>query len=305
MREVTGTTFTAEEILGALGSAVIVTDLQGHIVYWNAAAEELYQWTAEEALGRSFGDLIVPASGVGAAEEIMRALRAGRSWSGGFPVCRKDGSIFPALVTDAGILRDGVLVGLVGVSTNLGAAIEPLLERSTDAAIVLRHDATVTYASPAVAPLFGWEDSIVGTSIVPLVHPDDRPALAGFMEQVVDQPGPHPPLEVRVLTEEGWVWCEATLTNLLDDLLVQGLVCNLHRSLRRDAHESATQQAAQLDRALRSRVVIEQAKGYLACRHGISPDAGFEILRRHARSNQLLIRDVARQVVAGELELTV
>ncbi|HEX6248098.1 MAG TPA: PAS domain S-box protein [Nocardioidaceae bacterium] len=294
--------FTAEEILDALCPAVIVTDLDGTVVYWNPAAEELFGWTAEEALGRNINDLTVPQMARDDADDLMRSLVTGRPWSGGFPVRRKDGSIFPALVSDAGIRHDGNLVGIVGTSINVGAAIKPLLERSTDAAIVLRSDAMVTYASPAVAQLFGWEDSIVGTSIVPLLHPDERPLLAEFMEEVVAQPGAHPPLELRVLTEEGWVWCEAALTNLLDDPLVRGLVCNLRRSLRREAHEHAEIRAQQLDRALRSRITIEQAKGFLACRHEITPDEAFEHLRGYARSHQVSIQDASRQVLDGALD---
>lgn len=300
-----GERFTPAEILDAIGQAVIVTDLEGRIVYWNDAAEELYQWTAEEAVGRLTTELLVPQTSQEAGEAIMEALRDGHSWSGGFPVCRKDGTRFPALVTDSGVYRDGELVGLVGVSTNLGTAIQPLLERSTDAAIVLRSDAVVTYASPAVTQLFGWDDSIVGTSVVGLLHPDERPALAAFMEEVVRHPGAHPALDIRVLTEAGWVWCEAALTNLLDDPLVQGLVCNLRRSQHREAHASAERQVEQLNTALRSRVMIEQAKGFLAARHDIAPDEAFGHLRRYSRNHHVPIREVAQQVVAGQLELEV
>lgn len=300
-----GEPFTRAEILGAVGQAVIVTDLEGRIVYWNDAAEDLYQWSAEEALGRTTNELLVPEPSKAAGEAIMEALREGHTWSGGFPVCRKDGSRFPALVTDSGIYRDGELVGLVGVSTNLGTAIQPLLERSTDAAIVLRSDAVVTYASPAVAQLFGWDDSIVGTSVVGLLHPDERPALATFMEEVVRHPGAHPALDIRVLTEAGWVWCEAALTNLLDDPLVQGLVCNLRRNPHREATATAERQVEQLNTALRSRVVIEQAKGFLAARHGIAPDSAFEQLRSYSRNNHVPIREAARRVIDGELDLQV
>ena len=54
------------------------------------------------------------------AADIMAAVRDGVPWSGGFPVRRKDRTRFPALVTDAGVYRDGALVGIIGVSTNLG-----------------------------------------------------------------------------------------------------------------------------------------------------------------------------------------
>lgn len=303
MTEDLGPVFTAEEILECLGMAVIATDVSGAIVYWNRAAENLYGWTRDEALGRKVEDVTVPEVALETATDIMEALRHGVSWSGGFPVRRKDGSVFPGLVIDSGVYHEGDLVGIVGVSTNLGAAIHPLLERSTDAALVLRSDAVVTYASPAVSQLFGWEDTIVGTSVVPLLHPDERPALAQMMEEIVSQPGAHPPIEIRVLAEHGWVWAEAALTNLLDDPDVRGVVCNLRRSLRRDELESAETRVEQLNTALKSRIVIEQAKGFLAARHDIDPDEAFQRLRHYSRNHHVIIREVSRRVVARELDL--
>lgn len=303
MTEDLGPVFTAEEILECLGMAVIATDVSGAIVYWNRAAENLYGWTRDEALGRKVEDVTVPEVALETATDIMEALRHGVSWSGGFPVRRKDGSVFPGLVIDSGVYHEGELVGIVGVSTNLGAAIHPLLERSTDAALVLRSDAVVTYASPAVSQLFGWEDTIIGTSVVPLLHPDERPALVQMMEEIVSQPGAHPPIEIRVLAEHGWVWAEAALTNLLDDPDVRGVVCNLRRSLRRDELESAETRVEQLNTALKSRIVIEQAKGFLAARHDIDPDEAFQRLRHYSRNHHVIIREVSRRVVARELDL--
>jgi AmiR/NasT family two-component response regulator len=50
-------------------------------------------------------------------------------------------------------------------------------------------------------------------------------------------------------------------------------------------------------------VIIEQAKGYLAGRSGITVDAAFDLLRRYARSHHLAMRDVAHRVVDGDLPL--
>ena len=294
---------SAEEILAAVGLALIVTDLSGAVVYWNRAAHDLYGWTAEEAVGRQVEELTVPEVGHEAAGEITEALRDGVPWSGGYPVRQKDGTVFPALVTDQGIYRGGHLVGLVALTASLGSALRPLLDRSTDAALVLRSDAVVTYTTPSVSQLFGWEESIVGTSVLPLLHPDERPALARFMQDVVADPGAHPAIEIRVLTESGWVWAEAALTNMLDDSDVRGVVCSLRRSLRREAHESAELLAEQLSTALQTRSIIEQAKGFLAARHGCAPDDGFERLRAYARSNNMRIHEVARSVLAGHIDL--
>lgn len=291
----------AEEQLASMGHAVITTAPDGTVVYWNPAAERLYGWTVEEAVGRNITELAVPDVAQDVAAEIMAALRDGVPWSGGFLVRRKDGSLFPGLVTDAGIYRDGTLVGIVGASINLGSALRPLLERSTDAALVLRHDAVITYASPAVELLFGWDqDALIGTSIVGLLHEEDRHALAGLLDDVVGHPGAHPPVEVRVQAWHGWRWAEAAFTNLLDDPTVRGVVCNLRPSPARVAREQAELRASQLETALETRLVIELAKGYLVGRDGLTPDEAFEALRGHARGHHLRLHDVCRRVVGGE-----
>ncbi|WP_223693709.1 GAF and ANTAR domain-containing protein [Leifsonia poae] len=59
----------------------------------------------------------------------------------------------------------------------------------------------------------------------------------------------------------------------------------------------------QLQGALNSRVVIEQAKGVLAHTHRISLEEAFDILRSYSRSRSLRLADVARAVV--QLELTI
>ena len=58
-----------------------------------------------------------------------------------------------------------------------------------------------------------------------------------------------------------------------------------------------TDLAAQLQHALDSRVLIEQAKGVLAERHGISIDRAFALLRRQARAHSARLHDVAHRVV--------
>ena len=46
-------------------------------------------------------------------------------------------------------------------------------------------------------------------------------------------------------------------------------------------------------------MVIQQAKGVLAARNGLSPDAAFALLRSQARTTRSPIREVCAKVVAG------
>jgi hypothetical protein len=66
--------------------------------------------------------------------------------------------------------------------------------------------------------------------------------------------------------------------------------------------EEATVAQAQLQRALDSRVVVEQAKGYLAQRRGLDVDAAFQRMRAHSRTTRTPLAVVAAEVIADRLQ---
>ncbi len=57
----------------------------------------------------------------------------------------------------------------------------------------------------------------------------------------------------------------------------------------------------QLNHALNSRIVIEQAKGMVAEREGLNMEQAFSALRGHARNHNLRLVDVAHDVIGGTL----
>jgi hypothetical protein len=61
--------------------------------------------------------------------------------------------------------------------------------------------------------------------------------------------------------------------------------------------------AEQLQAALTSRIVIEQAKGFLAERLGVSVDAAFALMRRYARDRNRKLTEVATAVVESSLDI--
>jgi ANTAR domain-containing protein len=63
------------------------------------------------------------------------------------------------------------------------------------------------------------------------------------------------------------------------------------------ARQQLTLEVTQLQEALESRVIIEQAKGVLMAKEQLPPQAAFELLRRRARSSQRRLRDLAEQIV--------
>jgi GAF domain-containing protein len=88
---------------------------------------------------------------------------------------------------------------------------------------------------------------------------------------------------------------DLALAQALADVATIGILSE--RAVRRG--EVLTEQ---LQTALNSRVVIEQAKGVTAQRLGLPMDLAFDRLRDFARARNLRLAEVARQVVVGELE---
>jgi diguanylate cyclase (GGDEF)-like protein/PAS domain S-box-containing protein len=113
------------DLLNAVNQAVIATDLDGTIRYWNRFAETLYGWSAEEVVGTDRTQLTAGLANLWQVGEIEPSLRHGRGWSGECTVRRRDGTTFPVLVTDSPILdANGALVGMSNISIDISARIE-------------------------------------------------------------------------------------------------------------------------------------------------------------------------------------
>ncbi|MBV1937230.1 GAF and ANTAR domain-containing protein [Streptomyces sp. BV286] len=74
--------------------------------------------------------------------------------------------------------------------------------------------------------------------------------------------------------------------------------------LQRRALHRQTLLTEQLETALQSRILIEQAKGALAQRRQISVDEAFVLLRGHARSQRRRLSAVAQEVLDGTTDLS-
>ena len=84
-----------------------------------------------------------------------------------------------------------------------------------------------------------------------------------------------------------------------DDLDVLAVFADMATAylVRTSELAEARQLSEQLQGALDSRVIVEQAKGILAGELGISVDEAFDRLRSHSRSNNRRLTDVAHEVV--------
>ncbi|MEN3363432.1 MAG: hypothetical protein V7606_706, partial [Burkholderiales bacterium] len=78
-------------LLDKAKDAILVLGLDRQVRFWNKGAERLYGWTSEEAIGRSFGDLL--SGDVARHDEASRIVLEHGEWSGELTERRKDGSM--------------------------------------------------------------------------------------------------------------------------------------------------------------------------------------------------------------------
>nr|WTB33704.1 SpoIIE family protein phosphatase [Streptomyces sp. NBC_00830] len=80
-------------LLDVLSLAAVILDDSGRIVFWSPQAEELFGYTAEEALGAFAGRLLVDEQHLETVIELFtRVMESGQRWAGSFPVLHRDGS---------------------------------------------------------------------------------------------------------------------------------------------------------------------------------------------------------------------
>jgi PAS domain S-box-containing protein len=95
--------FFQASLLNQVRNAVIATDLQGNIIYWNKSAELLYQWKSAETLGKNIRDLLESPDNREHSENAQAILLAEDHWEGEFPARRKDGSTILVYTTNTAI----------------------------------------------------------------------------------------------------------------------------------------------------------------------------------------------------------
>jgi diguanylate cyclase (GGDEF)-like protein/PAS domain S-box-containing protein len=178
-------------LLAAVGQAVIVTDPQGIVLYWNEAAVKMYGWSAAEALNRSGAELVR----VDSNEQMGRlrdAVSHGLTWTGDFTVRRRDGTSFPALITETPLFRDdGHLRAVIGVSTDIterkraeeaAQALSVIVESTADAIFTLDRGGTILTWNRGAEDLYGYgAAAMIGTDFNVLAPPEARERFSTFL----------------------------------------------------------------------------------------------------------------------------
>jgi PAS domain S-box-containing protein len=182
-------------LLDEVDVSVIATDPERIVTSWNRGAEQLYGWTAAEAIGRPLAEVVLVMSEPGRGELLIEQLRAEGRWDGQVELRGKDGSGFPAYVRNT-VMRDrhGAVTGLIGVSMDASERIESerallsarnyvraVTESMAEGVYAVDAEGRLTYMNQAAEDLVGWTaaelDGVIVHDVAHYLRPDgsDRP----------------------------------------------------------------------------------------------------------------------------------
>jgi PAS domain S-box-containing protein len=167
--------------------AIFGMDPQGQIVSWNAGAERIKGYKADEIIGRNFSCFFPPEDiEQGRPQELLRIIAtSGRYEEQGMRV-RKDGSRFLASLTFAA-LRDpaGHLRGFSEFSHDLSESVESeakyrgLLEAAPDAMVVVNQAGEIVLLNLQAEKQFGYyRDELLGQQVKNIIP-------EGFAERLI------------------------------------------------------------------------------------------------------------------------
>ncbi len=184
--------------------AVVVTDANGFIIYWNRQAQSIFGWGIEDVRGKSIGDLIVPPEMKDAHERGMkRVMETGVTKLLNkrieITAVNSTGETFPVELTITKFSGEG--------GTNFGAFIRDITERKdyesqlreneelfniitsgvSDLIVILDVEGKRLYASDSYTKMFGAGVIQMGSNSFAEVHPEDRPIIQKIFADTIAQ----------------------------------------------------------------------------------------------------------------------
>jgi len=172
---------------GVHDHAIFMMDTRGQIISWNAGAERIKGYRADEIVGKSFACFFPPEDiARGRPEEVLRLTALGGRHEEQGMRLRKDGSRFLASLTFTA-LRDsaGNLRGFSEFSRDLseskeaGAKYRGLLEAAPDAMIVVNQVGQIVLLNLQAEKQFGYyRDELVGQAVTNIIP-------TGFAERLI------------------------------------------------------------------------------------------------------------------------
>lgn len=235
-------------ILQSTEEGVFGIDTDGKCTFINPAAARILGYSQEALVGENILALIHRTSPDGksipqSADPISdifttkKSIHTDLEW-----FSHKSGKEIPVRLSATPILENDAITGAVIIFNDISAQRQAqeelqkrearyraLVEHGGDAIAILDATGAPSYVSSSISRVLGYtEEEALQLNLFDLIHPEDAAAVAEELAEIVQVPGKTMEgYRSRVKHKDGtWRWIEATITNLLDDPHIGGIVDN-------------------------------------------------------------------------------
>ncbi len=198
-------------LLDVLNVASVVLDTKGRIVLWSPQAEELFGYTADEALGQYAAQVMIHERHVDLVVKLFADVMAtGQSWAGAFPIRCKDGSTRMVEFRNMRLVNDQGTVYALGLAADQStvrrlerdvALSTRMVAQSPIGLAVVDPDLRFVSVNPALARMNGLPpEDHVGRRLREVLPSADADALEAAVRAVLRSGEPlidRPPWVVR------------------------------------------------------------------------------------------------------------
>lgn len=168
-----------ETLVEASPTAIVACDPSFKVTAWNPAAERLFGWTRDEAIGVHIDDLVSRHDAIRAEASAVNDKVMSEPIQLVTRRARKDGTLVDVAIRAVPVTIDGELVGAFALYEDVGELVrqrrffESLVQTSPTAIIMVDRDFTVTLWNPAAEQLFGYTaEEAMGANLDDLVAND-------------------------------------------------------------------------------------------------------------------------------------
>lgn len=186
-------------ILANVSDAVVATDEQQRITFWNPAAERLYGFTAAEVLGRPVHQVVRSEVTPEQSAAFIRELREkGKLQAQVIHYDRQGRRLLIQGVNSKLVAPDGQVLGFIGVSHDITEERRDeeqlreqaaLLDLTRDAIFVRDPESRITFWNRGAETMYGWSRTeAMGRSVQDLLH-TEFPRPLEEIERAVERDG--------------------------------------------------------------------------------------------------------------------
>ncbi|HYM49038.1 MAG TPA: PAS domain S-box protein [Candidatus Limnocylindrales bacterium] len=200
--------------------AIISTDLEGKLLSWNAAAERLYGYTAEEVLGKSIALIDGPESADQTAVNIERVKQGLTVDQQDTVRRRKDGSLVDVSISMAPLTDGhGRIIAITGMTRDVSATkragralraseerYRRIVETAFEGVWMIDAHAMTTFVNRQMADMLGYTvEEVIGRQVHDFLDADGRALFADTQQLRLE--GVSAQHEVRYLRKDGsYAW---------------------------------------------------------------------------------------------------